>query len=400
MFVKLKLPPLLWAFAGMFLAAGGCHFAPVVGGSAHSLDAVADVQTEGLARPARGQFVSQSLDVRAQGDEPGHVGDAWAPTVPQELQKITLPAYRVAPPDILLIDAVKLVPKPPYRIEPLDTLQIVVSNALPDQPIGGLFGVDPGGMVHLGPTYGSVRVSSLTIPEAVAAIDVHLRAMLREPLVSVSLGQTAGQQQIVGEHLIGPDGTVNLGTYGKVYVAGMTIPEVRAAIEGHLARYLESPKVSVQMFAYNSMVYYVILEGGGQGDRVIRIPVTGNETVLDAIGNERIVGFTQFQNSHKIWIARPAPSALLEGKGVGCDQILPVDWRAITAGGQAATNYQILPGDRVFIGEDRMMAFNVWVEKMTQPFERMFGFTLVGAQTVQLLQRFPRGFTQGGGGFF
>ena len=37
------------------------------------------------------------------------------------------------------------------------------------------------------------------------------------------------------------------------------------------------------MFAYNSKVYYVITEGAGAGDLVARLPITGNETVLDAI---------------------------------------------------------------------------------------------------------------------
>ena len=49
--------------------------------------------------------------------------------------------------------------------------------------------------------------------------------MLREPEVSVTISETSGLQVISGEHLVGPDGMVNLGTYGTVYVAGMTIEE-------------------------------------------------------------------------------------------------------------------------------------------------------------------------------
>ena len=33
---------------------------------------------------------------------------------------------------------------------------------------------------------------------------------------------------------------------------------------------------------FNSKLYYVILDGGGAGQQVVRLPVTGNETVLDA----------------------------------------------------------------------------------------------------------------------
>ena len=40
--------------------------------------------------------------------------------LPRELNKVTMPPYRVEPPDILLINAFRVVPRPPYKIEPLD----------------------------------------------------------------------------------------------------------------------------------------------------------------------------------------------------------------------------------------------------------------------------------------
>ena len=54
-------------------------------------------------------------------------------------------------------------------------------------------------------------------------------------------------------------------------------------IERHLSTYLEAPQVAVDVFAYNSKTYYVITQGAGQGDDVTEFPITGNETVLDAI---------------------------------------------------------------------------------------------------------------------
>ncbi len=165
--------------------------------------------------------------------------------------------------------------------------------------------------------------------------------------MSVSLGQTAGQQQIAGEHLVGPDGTVNLGTYGSVYVAGMTMAEAKQAIEEQLKNYLEEPRVSVDIFAYNSKVYYVITEGAGSGDTLVRVPITGNETVLDALA--QVNGLSRL-SSKNIWIARPTPG------GVSCDQMLPVNWDEITKGAATATNYQVLPGDRIFIAENKVIA--------------------------------------------
>ena len=64
---------------------------------------------------------------------------------------------------------------------------------------------------------------------------------------------------------------------------GQTLAEAKQSIERHLSQSLDQPKVSLSVFGYNSKVYYVILQGAGLGDGVYRFPVTGNETVLDAI---------------------------------------------------------------------------------------------------------------------
>ncbi len=304
-----------------------------------------------------------------------------------ELNMLSLPRYRIEPPDVLLIDAIRMAPKPPYFIQTLDTLQVIVLGTLPEQPIAGQFQVEPSGMINLGPAYGAIDVTGLSVAEATDKVRTHLERVLQNPEVSLSLVQQAGQQQIAGEHMIGPDGTINLGIYGSVYVTGMTLDEARAAIEEHLSQHLDSPQVSVDVFAYNSKVYYVLTEGAGLGDSLVRVPITGKETVLDAIAQ---IGGLQRVSSKTIWISRPAPS------GVGCDQILPVDWNAITKGGSTATNYQLLPGDRVFVAEDRMIATDTFIGKIISPVERIFGFMLLGGQTIQTFQRFPRGFSSSG----
>ena len=296
----------------------------------------------------------------------------------KELAKVSLPPYVIEPPDILLIDALRIVPKPPFRIQSFDSLQVIVEGTLLEQPINGIYVVEPGGLLDLGPSYGKVAVGGKSLDEAQDAVFRHLKRVLREPQVSLTLAQAAGQQQVTGEHLVGPDGTVNLGTYGSVYVTGLTLAEAKEVIEAQLDKFLDAPLVSVDVFSYNSKVYYVITEGAGQGDNVAKFPVTGNETVLDAIA--QINGLSKL-SSKEIWIARPAPS------GIGCDQVLPVDIDAIMRGGATATNYQLLPGDRLFIAQDPWIAFNNIIEKVTAPFEQIMGSTLLGAQTVYTFQR-------------
>ncbi len=181
---------------------------------------------------------------------------------------------------------------------------------------------------------------------------------------------------------MGPDGRINLATYGSVYVAGLTLDQARDVIEKHLSNYLEDPQVAVDVFAYNSKTYYVITQGAGNGDDVAEFPITGNETVLDAIA--QLGGLSQL-SSTRIFIARPAPN------GVGCEQILPVNWAEISRGGSTATNYQLMPRDRLYIAEDPYIKFNALVFKYTQPFERMFGFVSVGTAMLNQIKRFGLG---------
>jgi polysaccharide export outer membrane protein len=155
-------------------------------------------------------------------------------------------------------------------------------------------------------------------------------------------------------------------------------------IEAHLENFLEDLEVSVDVWAYNSRVYYVITEGGGTGDGVTRFPITGNETVLDAIAN--VNGLTEV-SSKRIWIARPNPS----GDGM---QVLPCDWQGITATGVASSNYQIMPGDRVFVAEDKRVAFDSSLAKTLAPLERVAGFSLLYAGVAT---RFSGKVLRGGG---
>lgn len=310
--------------------------------------------------------------------------------VPTELCKVSLPPYRIEPPDILMIDGIRMIPLPPYRIEPLDVLLINLAQPLPNQPINGNYVVSPEGRVNLGFAYGTVFVGGMTVEESESAIREHLKKVLNNPQVSVALVQIKAIQQTRGEHLVGPDGTINLGTYGDVYVAGMTRAEAKLALERHLARFLLRPEVSVSVFAYNSKVYYVITDGGGYGQQVYRFPSTGNETVLDAISN--IAGLPAVASKRKIWVARPAPPYH------DCDQVLPVNWNAIVEGGSTGTNYQVFPGDRIYVKADSLIAFDNRLAKLLAPVERLLGITLLGSTTVNSIRLNPNA-TFGGGGF-
>jgi polysaccharide export outer membrane protein len=313
--------------------------------------------------------------------------------VPRELQKAVIPEYRVEPPDVLLIEVAHNVRTPTQPILTGDDLIIradlpaETTGAAPNPNAGagatgltdyhlinGFYRVQPDGTVDLGPIYGSVRVADLSVEAARTELSRHLRAVsgIAEVKAAISYSDTAGRQVIAGEHLVRPDGQISLGVYGNVRVAGMTLDQVHDAVTVQLNKYLSEPDVRVDVLGYNSKVFYVVTDGGGNGERVDRIPYTGNETVLDAVAN--IQGLSDI-SSKRVWVARPSPP------GCAGSQVMMVDWRGITQDGVTTTNYQILPGDRVYIKADDLVALDNWLVKITTPMERVMGAILLGAGT-------------------
>jgi polysaccharide export outer membrane protein len=300
---------------------------------------------------------------------------------PKELAKVSIPDYIIEPPDILAIQAIKMIPPADYQLEPLDVVSIASSGLDEELVIAGEYVVQPNGTIQIGYNIGAIPAAGKTAEQLQEHLLSVVREIYREPKLWVTLTQLAGQQQISGEHLVGPDGRINLGKYGRVRVVGLTIEEATAVIEAHLSGYMQAPKVSVDVVGFNSKVVYVVTQGAGLGDRVVLLPSKGNETVLDAIG--QIQGL-QSNSSTRMWIARPGEN------DCGGDQILPVDWLAVTQRGDVSTNYQLLPGDRLYVSEDKLVAFDTALGKFFSPLERVFGVVLLGTQTTQRLVFFDQ----------
>jgi polysaccharide biosynthesis/export protein len=237
-------------------------------------------------------------------------------------------------------------------------------------------------------------------------------------LVIVEVLEALQGRPISGERLVRPDGKISLGFYGDVYVAGLTMPEVKEKIVLHLRKYLtdeilglvktdpntgdiaidsktkkpimvdprETDAVFVDVTAYNSKNYYML------GDVLItgRLPITGNETVLDAINNAG--GLMPTAAPQNIRLVRPAPP------GACCAQVLPVNLAAITSGGDPTTNYQILPGDRIIVYRDPIVRFTIFLDRLAAPFQTVLGTTLQSAFTIRAVKFAQLPATAGGAG--
>ncbi len=267
--------------------------------------------------------------------------------VPRELEKVTLPPYVIEAPDNLLIEVIQTGNFPvPDPANPGEFLVEKDAQGMPKK--------DPMGR----PVY-----------------------VLREGT------QRLPYQPVSGPFQVRIDGTVGLGFWGSVMVAGLSLDQAAEAIRQHLLRSPalkdlatkpESLVVIVDVLAYNSKRYYVITDGGGYGEQVYAFPIYGSETVLDAISN--IYGLPAVASRRNIWVARRTPH---------CDQpwqILPVDWVGITQHGITVTNYQIMPGDRIYVKAQKLVTIDTAVMRIISPIERLFGVTLLGANTVNQIK--------------
>jgi protein involved in polysaccharide export with SLBB domain len=143
--------------------------------------------------------------------------------------------------------------------------------------------------------------------------------------------------RLPGDQTVLLDGTIDLGKYGRPLVAGKTL----AAIESDLKTWIENQEkdagaVTVRLVNRASKVYYVLGEVNAPG----AFPVAGRETVLDAI--VAAGGLNSRASQTRIILSRPTGPC-------DCRFVLPVCYRNIVQLGDTSTNYQIQPGDRIFV---------------------------------------------------
>ena len=158
-----------------------------------------------------------------------------------------------------------------------------------------------------------------------------------EPVKLDSIVRLPADQRVLA------DGTVDLGGYGRVVVAGSTLEVAEALIERTIydradpsdELELDDIEVNVRLIQANHR-YYVLGEVNSPGIYEMR----GFETVLDGILEAG--GLTSGASTCDIILTRPTgPSC--------CRVTLPVCYREITQLGDAETNYQLRPGDRIVV---------------------------------------------------
>ena len=165
--------------------------------------------------------------------------------------------------------------------------------------------------------------------------------------------------RLPGDQTVQQDGTIELGQYGRLQVMGQSAEEIQTQVSSMIAG-VESAKfeakvalasyqpgqqrpqptvdysVAVRLVNQDSALFYVMGEVNSPGS----YPLVGHETVLDAI--IAAGGLSDRANDHKIIVTRPQ----LPGKP---RVILPACYQQILQLGDVSTNYQLMPGDRIYV---------------------------------------------------
>ena len=163
--------------------------------------------------------------------------------------------------------------------------------------------------------------------------------------------------RLPSDQTVQADGTIDMGAYGRLQVAGRSVPEIekhaQAMILHHetlkqqhrLASYGGNAPaqeqnvdfgVTVRLVNQESAMFYVLGEVNAPGS----YPLTGHETVLDAL--IAAGGLAGKANEHKIILSRPRLSGQPR-------VILPICYHQVVQLGETTTNYQIQPGDRIYV---------------------------------------------------
>jgi protein involved in polysaccharide export with SLBB domain len=143
--------------------------------------------------------------------------------------------------------------------------------------------------------------------------------------------------RLPGDQPVLPDGSIHLGRYGRLVVAGKTVEQIEAEVNALIgARVAGAGPITVRLVMRESKVYYVLGEVNAPG----AFQFKGRETVLDALLAAGGPNGNASRNS--IILVRPTPPG-------SCRLVLPICYDEIVQLGDTSTNYQVQAGDRIFV---------------------------------------------------
>ena len=243
-------------------------------------------------------------------DAPGE-----APLVPIELAKQPLETYRVEIGDTVFVEPVSF----------------DATIRLPGDQV-----VKPDGTISIG-EFGDFRADYKTITEIQSEVQAIIDAQVRNEMERAFYEELYREQQATEEFpeddylLDDPDRAKKMAAENQAREK-----EGRAALEKRISEQIRKNQIGVRLVNWNSKRIYVLGEVNAPG----YFDYTGSQTVLDAIVEAG--GLSSNANGHQVIVSRPTPCD-------SCRIVMKVCYDQVVQLGDTSTNYQLLPGDRVFV---------------------------------------------------
>ena len=254
-----------------------------------------------------------------------------------------------------------------HVIEPSDLILVEVMDALPGRPISGERLVRPDGTIAVS-FYGDIQVRGMSLPQVKVAVIKNLRNFLTDEQLGLVELIDGSEHHPMDED--GPFGPLPPGPANNPFEPPNRSTGPRQKVspepafdeaENASARFKVIPPekstlVYVDVTAYNGKNYYVA------GDVMVpgKLPYTGHETVLDVLNYAG--GLTPTADPKAIRLVRPGTS----GRPA---RIYNVDLEAIEQRGDAKANYQLFPGDRLYVGRDDVVKKTVELDRLAAPID-------------------------------
>jgi polysaccharide export outer membrane protein len=158
--------------------------------------------------------------------------------------------------------------------------------------------------------------------------------------------------------LVRPDGKISFDLIGELTVGGKTVADVRQEIYDRIKKFIVSPDVTVTLEESNSRRYFIF----GEVNRVGGFPLTGRVTAIEALASAG--GGTRFAALNESRLTRP----FLEGQG-----LYPIHYQDIQERGEASTNYELQPGDVIYVPPNTSARIGYALQIIFFPLQQVIG---------------------------
>jgi polysaccharide export outer membrane protein len=173
------------------------------------------------------------------------------------------------------------------------------------------------------------------------------------------------EPEIARQVTVRPDGRISFDLIGDLAVQGKTVDEVRREVTARMAEFIVHPDVIVILSQSNSRKYFMF----GEIRRPGSYPLIGHVSALQALASAG--GPTRFSNLDEARLVRPT-----EGQSL----TYSVDFEEITKRGDATTDYELQPGDIVYVPPNIFARIGYALGVVLFPFQQIVG---LGSRVVR-----------------